>query len=117
MNSTSNSPKGSRRTSTRIANLLAVDVAGNGERIRIDLHSIKPESFTSHHGTTVGGTPVQSLQSVSVGKSLILRSGKTGPAIAATDAEMEVFATQFLQGKGFQVHAPQVGNGQGSTGY
>lgn len=95
---------------------LAVDINGDGKRVRVDLSSISKADFTAYHGQTVAGNTVNSLHAKTIGKSTILRSGEKGPAIAATDDEIEVFATKWLGAKGFQIQPPQMGSGQGNFG-
>lgn len=118
MNQRTSPNSSSRKTtpSSGVRRTLAVDINGDGKRVNVDLSSISKADFTAYHGQTVAGNTVNSLHAKRIGKSTILRTGEKGPAIAATDDEIEVFATKWLGDKGFQIQPPQMGSGQGNFG-
>ncbi len=83
--------------------MVSVDINGDGHKTRIDLNSLPLDRFIAYHGTTTDGKQVNSIHAMSLGKSMIIRSGKRGVALAATKDELEVFATKFLVERGFNV--------------
>ncbi len=80
----------------------------NGSKVMINLESIPSESWKTYHGTTADGTKVESLSGCEIGRTTILATD-SGVAFSAPTAEIEVFAIQFLQDKGYAVTANKAG--------
>jgi len=76
----------------------------NGSKVMINLESIPIENWKTYHGTTADGTKVESLSGCEVGRTTILATN-SGAAFSASTDEIEVFAVQFLQDKGYNVTA------------
>ena len=67
---------------------------------------IPEDKWSHHHGKTAAGQQVNSLQSATIGKSLILRKNTGGPVLSVSQAEFEVAAVQILAGMGYKMQAP-----------
>lgn len=72
----------------------------------INPHDIPESKWDHHHGKTATGVKVNSLQSVSIGESLLIRKNTGGPTLSVSMAEFEVAAAQILTGMGYKMQAP-----------
>lgn len=69
-------------------------------------NEISQDKWTHHHGKTATGQQVNSLQSVCIGDSLLIRKNIGGPTLSVSQAEFEVAAVQILSGMGYKMQAP-----------
>ncbi|MCR4330331.1 MAG: hypothetical protein NUV49_00360 [Patescibacteria group bacterium] len=80
----------------------------NGSKVTVNLESIPIENWKTYHGTTAKGDKVQSLHGCEVGRTTILATDN-GVAFSAPTDELEVFAVQFLEDKGYAITANKAG--------
>lgn len=76
-----------------------------GPNVRIDANSINDTAWTPTHGKAIDGTQVNSASFVEVGESVIIRS-ESGEVLGMETPELEVFAAQFAQKRGYKVTPP-----------
>lgn len=81
-------------------------ILASGVPAMINPNDISQDKWTHHHGKTATGQQVNSLQSVSIGDSLLIRKNTGGPTLSVSQAEFEVAAVQVLSGMGYKVQAP-----------
>ncbi len=67
----------------------------DGTNANIDANSLS--GWAVHHGTTAKGVEVNSLNSKTIGKTVILRSGETGVPFSVSKDELEVAGTQIFK--------------------
>lgn len=62
-------------------------------------------NWRTHHGTTASGQKVNSMQSTSIGDSIILKSGQA--MLSVSQADFEVMSVQYLTEIGFSITPPR----------
>ncbi|HBB44210.1 MAG: hypothetical protein UW27_C0003G0037 [Parcubacteria group bacterium GW2011_GWA1_44_13] len=93
--------KGSHQT-----NKIVPIVLDTGITATMKPQDIPEDKWNHHHGKTATGQKVDSLQSATIAKSLILRKNTGGPVLSVSLAEFEVAAVQILTGMGYKMQAP-----------
>lgn len=94
-----------RKGSTRTKKVIPFTTA-EGLSAFVSPDTIPQEKWNHHHGQTASGQKVNSLQTTTIGDSLLIRTGKGGPTLSVTHDEFEVAAVQILGEMGYKLTPP-----------
>ena len=75
-------------------------ILAGGIKATVNPNDIDESKWKHHHGKTAAGVQVNSMQSIQVGDSVLLRQKTGAPAISVAADELEVFVADYKKSPG-----------------